>query len=115
MTEYIDRNRLKEAIQEDALNSLSSYNGDLLNLILIEIDEAPAADVIPAPVFRVGDRVKLYVHNDKSDVNILEISRVWLFEGDKWHYVVSKKDVFGIEDRYLGFSDDDVGVWVFHA
>lgn len=47
MGDYIDRKKLKEAIREDALNSLSSYNGEVLDLCLMEIDEAPAADVAP--------------------------------------------------------------------
>ena len=47
MGDYVDRKRLKEAIREDALNCLSCYNGEVLNLVLTEIDEAPAADVRP--------------------------------------------------------------------
>lgn len=45
MAEYVDRQRLKEAIREDAINLLSCYNGDVLNLVLSEIDEIPAEDV----------------------------------------------------------------------
>ena len=47
MGDYVDRKRLKEAIQEDAINCLSCYNGEVINLVLTEIDEAPAADVRP--------------------------------------------------------------------
>lgn len=47
MAEYVDRNRLKEAIREDALNCLSCYNGEVLDLVLMDIDEVPAADVRP--------------------------------------------------------------------
>ena len=47
MGDYVDRKRLKEAIREDALNCLSCYNGEVLDLVLTEIDEAPAADVRP--------------------------------------------------------------------
>ena len=42
MAEYVDRNRLKEAIREDALNCLSCYNGEVLDLVLMDIDEVPA-------------------------------------------------------------------------
>lgn len=48
MAEYVDRQRLKEAIREDAINLLSCYNEDVLNLVITEIDEIPAADVEPA-------------------------------------------------------------------
>ena len=47
MGDYVDRKRLKEAIQEDAINCLSCYNGEVLDLVFMEIDEAPAADVRP--------------------------------------------------------------------
>lgn len=44
MKEYIERERLKEAFHAD-LQSLQSVDEHTMNLILIEIDEAPAADV----------------------------------------------------------------------
>lgn len=47
MGDYVDRKRLKEAIQEDAINCLSCYNGEVLDLVLMDIDEVPAADVRP--------------------------------------------------------------------
>lgn len=47
MGDYVDRKRLKEAIREDALNCLSCYNGEVLDLVLMDIDEVPAADVRP--------------------------------------------------------------------
>ena len=47
MGDYIDRECLKEAIREDAINCLSCYNGEVLDLVLMEIDEATAADVRP--------------------------------------------------------------------
>lgn len=46
MKEYIDRERLKVAFLED-LHNLQSVDEHTMNLILIEIDEAPAADVAP--------------------------------------------------------------------
>lgn len=46
MKEYIDRERLKEAFHAD-LQSLQSVDEHTMSLILIEIDEAPAADVAP--------------------------------------------------------------------
>lgn len=45
--DYVDRKKLKEAIQEDAINSLYCYNEDVLNLVITEIDEIPAADAAP--------------------------------------------------------------------
>lgn len=47
MGDHVDRKRLKEAIREDALNCLSCYNGEVLDLVLMDIDEVPAADVRP--------------------------------------------------------------------
>ena len=44
MKEYIDRERLKEAFHAD-LQTLQSLDEHTMNLILMEIDEAPAADV----------------------------------------------------------------------
>lgn len=46
MKEYIERERLKVAFLED-LHNLQSVDEHTMNLILIEIDEAPAADVSP--------------------------------------------------------------------
>lgn len=46
MKEYIERERLKETFHAD-LQSLQSVDEHTMNLILIEIDEAPAADVAP--------------------------------------------------------------------
>ena len=46
MKEYIERERLKEAFNAD-LQTLQSLDEHTMNLILIEIDEAPAADVAP--------------------------------------------------------------------
>lgn len=47
VSDFVDRQKLKEAIQEDALNNLLCYNGEVLDLVLTEIDEIPAADVVP--------------------------------------------------------------------
>lgn len=43
--DYVDRKKLKEAIREDAINFLSCYNGDVLALVIAEIDEIPAAEL----------------------------------------------------------------------
>ena len=55
MKEYIERERLKEAFHAD-LQSLQSVDEHTMNLILIEIDEAPTADVAPV---RHGRWIKL--------------------------------------------------------
>lgn len=47
MDEYIDRKRLKQAIAEDALIALSDWDSSLMDLIMLEIEEIPAADVAP--------------------------------------------------------------------
>jgi hypothetical protein len=44
MAEYIERERLQEAFNAD-LQHLQSIDEHTVNLVLIEIDEAPAADV----------------------------------------------------------------------
>lgn len=44
MKEYIERERLKEAFNAD-LQTLQTLDEHTMDLILIEIDEAPAADV----------------------------------------------------------------------
>ena len=44
MKEYIERERLKEAFNAD-LQTLQTLDENTVDLILIEIDEAPAADV----------------------------------------------------------------------
>lgn len=61
MKEYIERERLKEAFNAD-LQTLQSLDEHTMNLILIEIDEAPAADVAPVrhgywefPIFADSD------------------------------------------------------------
>ena len=46
MKEYIERERLKEALNAD-LQTLQSLDEHTMNLILLEIYEAPAADVAP--------------------------------------------------------------------
>lgn len=47
MAEYIERERLKAAINEDAMNCLQSWDSSFASLVMIEIDEIPAADVAP--------------------------------------------------------------------
>ncbi len=47
MAEYIDREKLKQAIAEDALIALSDWDSSLMDLIMLEIEEIPAADVAP--------------------------------------------------------------------
>lgn len=54
MKEYIERERLKEAFNAD-LQTLQTLDENTVDLILIEIDEAPAADV--AEVVRCKDCV----------------------------------------------------------
>ena len=54
MKEYIERERLKEAFNAD-LQTLQTLDEHTMDLILIEIDEAPAADV--AEVVRCKDCV----------------------------------------------------------
>ena len=46
MAEYIDRERLKEAFNAD-LQNLQTIDEHTMNIILLEIDEAPTADVAP--------------------------------------------------------------------
>ena len=46
MVEYIERERLKEAFNAD-LQTLQTVDEHTMNLILMDIDEAPAADVAP--------------------------------------------------------------------
>ena len=46
MAEYIERERLKEAFNAD-LQTLQSLDEHTMNLILMDIDEAPTADVVP--------------------------------------------------------------------
>lgn len=65
MGDYVDRKRLKEAIREDALNCLSCYNGEVLNLVLTEIDEASAADV--RPVVRGYWEFPIFMDSDTND------------------------------------------------
>ena len=47
MAEYIDREKLKQAIAEDALIALSDWDSSLMDLIMLEIEEIPVADVAP--------------------------------------------------------------------
>ena len=47
MAEYIDREKLKEAILEDAINSLQFCDQYALDFALMDVDEAPSADVRP--------------------------------------------------------------------
>lgn len=63
MAEYIDREKLKEAIREDAINSLQFCDPSALDLALMDVDEAPSADV--RPVVR-GRWVKIYEDGEPS-------------------------------------------------
>lgn len=47
MSDYIDRNRLKQGIQEDAMTALQGWDSSLMDLVMLDIDEIPAADVEP--------------------------------------------------------------------
>ena len=47
MADYIEREKLKQGIAEDALASLSYWDSGLMDLLMLEIDECPAADVAP--------------------------------------------------------------------
>lgn len=47
MSDYIDRERLKKGISEDALIVLSDWDSALMNLVMLDIEEIPAADVEP--------------------------------------------------------------------
>lgn len=55
MSEYVNRKQLKEAFITD-LQTLQTVDEHVLNLAILEIEEAPAADVAPvvhgAPVLR---------------------------------------------------------------
>lgn len=51
MADYIERERLKEAFNAD-LQTLQSLDKHTMNLILAEIEEAPAADVEPVVLAR---------------------------------------------------------------
>ena len=55
MAEYIERDKLKQGIAEDALNYLSDWDSSLMELIMAEIDECPTADVAPVVHGRWGD------------------------------------------------------------
>lgn len=46
MAEYVDRERLKEAFITD-LQTLQTVDEHTLNLVILEIEEAPTADVAP--------------------------------------------------------------------
>lgn len=65
MAEYIERERLQEAFNAD-LQHLQSIDEHTVNLVLIEIDEAPAADV--AEVKR-GKWIKSHWRNSVSCAN----------------------------------------------
>lgn len=47
MSDYIDRERLKKGISEDDLIVLSDWDSALMNLVMLDIEEIPAADVEP--------------------------------------------------------------------
>ena len=47
MADYIEREKLKQGIAEDALASLSYWDSGLMDILMLEIDECPAADVAP--------------------------------------------------------------------
>ena len=64
MAEYIEREKLKQAIAEDALIVLSDWDSSLMDLIMLEIEEIPAADV--APVVRCKDCKHLRLRNQKD-------------------------------------------------
>ena len=53
MAEYVDRERLKEAFITD-LQTLQTVDEHTLNLAILEIEEAPAADVVPVVHGRWG-------------------------------------------------------------
>lgn len=59
MAEYIEREKLRQAFLTD-LQSLSSWDVSLFKLLMIEIDEAPSADVAPV---RHGHWDEIVTHN----------------------------------------------------
>ena len=71
MSDYIDREKLIQAISEDALTTLSDWDSSLMNLIMIEIQECPAADV--APVVH-GHWIESKLYSDELN-NIASCSR----------------------------------------
>lgn len=47
MSDYISREKLKQAFSEDAINTLSCYDSSLMDLIRLEIDEIESENVKP--------------------------------------------------------------------
>lgn len=68
MPKYTDMERLKEAFLND-LEHLQSFDEHTVNLILIELEEAPAADV--APVVRCRECKHYREHRTKRYGNLV--------------------------------------------
>ena len=75
MKEYIERERLKEAFNAD-LQTLQSLDEHTMNLILIEIDEAPAADVAPV---RHGWWIKPVPGDGENYCSVCHAEQPWFY------------------------------------
>ncbi len=80
MARYIDAERLKEAFSTDA-QYIRDWDADLFDLLMLDIDEAPTADV--------------------AEVN----HGKWISEGTgyAWRYICSEcgwEDVYPFDDRH---------------
>lgn len=67
MAEYIERERLKEAFNAD-LQTLQTVDEHTMNLILMDIDEAPAADVSPVVRCRECKHFNLETHECENEL-----------------------------------------------
>lgn len=67
MADYIDRERLKEAFNAD-LQTLQTVYEHTMNLILMDIDEAPAADVAPVVRCRECKHFNLETHECENEL-----------------------------------------------
>lgn len=83
MSDYIDRERLKKALNAD-LQTLQTIDEHSISLILAEIDEAPSGNVAPVVHGRWG------MHSDRPDTLICSICDqafdVWKHDIDRMHY-----------------------------
>lgn len=83
MAEYIERERLKQAIAADALIALSDWDSSLMDLIMLELEEIPAVDVAPVV------HGKWITRSDKGVISMTHpymCSRCWRVEMNKEPY-----------------------------
>lgn len=93
MSDYINRNRLKQVI----LTALQSWNTSLMELVMLKIDQIPAADVEPVVPCKGCKHAERYKRTDGTAGYYCGHPQNTFVYGERWDRVfkpVKKPDDF---------------------